>query len=115
LSDNTTPVIQNTETILINADPAVSEDGTVRFVVSKIWASLDLGRGSGKFNGGFSLIPDGKLVLPINVRKEEGIDELTTEEFKDVLAKLVSLIQPAAETFVQIQLNTLTYNPQNDF
>ena len=115
MSDSLAPVIQNTEAILINADPAVDESGTVRFVVSKIWASLDLGRGSGKFNGGFSLIPDGKLVLPINVRTGEGTDQLTTEEFKEVLAKLVSLIQPAAETFVQIQLNTLTYNPNSDF
>ena len=100
---------------LLEADPAIDENGTVRFVVSKIWASLDLGRGSGKFNGGFSLVPDGKLVLPINVRTEDGIDQLTTEEFENMLAGLVNLIKPSAEAFVEIQTHTLTYNPNSDF
>jgi|SRR3990167_4877565 len=116
MSNGTTPtILEQTDHFFLSAEPAVTEEGIVRFVVTKIWSGMDIGRGSSSFRGGFSLVPDGKLVLPIGARIDGGDkEELTIREFQNMLNTIVSMIKPGIEAFVELQNHALTYDPNAD-
>ena len=89
--------------IWLDAEPAVDKGGGVRLIITKLYPQVTVSHGYSKFQGGYTAIPNGKLVVEFP-QITNGARELTANQFADLLDRMVVILKGSVLAFVDINI-----------
>ena len=93
--------------VWLDAEPAIDEFGNVRLLVTKIYPQIKVSHGYSFYQGGYTAIPDGQLLVKFPLAMTGGIaKDLYSHEFADLLDKMVDVLQGSVSAFVDINITS---------
>ena len=90
--------------VWLDAEPAVDNEGNVRLLITKIYPNIKVSHGYSFFQGGYTAIPNGKLLEKFPVLAGENDGELHAQDFSVLLSNMVGVLQDSVSVFVDINL-----------
>ena len=92
--------------VWLDAEPAIDEEGNVRLLVTKIYPQIKVSHGYSSFQGGYTAIPAGQLLVRFPVLAGENDGQLHAQDFSALLSSMVSVLRDGVSAFVNINLES---------